>query len=351
MANKLNYLEKYGLDSFFTQQLIDENINIHNVARIVAVHKKYCLSINYQGRTIKAIVKGELLHHRALSNADLPQVGDFIVLQQHESNKQDDSFFIKTILQRKTVFKRKLVGKKQDMQILAVNVDYVFITMSLDSQFNMKRLERFLVATFDSKIIPIIILTKNDLTEDATSFIKEIKTRFPKVTIITTSIFQKESFEPIKEFLTNNKTGVLVGVSGSGKSTITNILLEHEVQKVGAVSQEKDKGKHTTTHREIFLLNSGGCIIDSPGIKEFGLLLDNDYNLNETFADIIATAKLCKFRNCTHQNELGCAVQAKIKAGEITQEHFNNYIYLLQEQQTETYSLKRSPKSKKIKHT
>lgn len=123
------------------------------------------------------------------------------------------------------------------------------------------------------------------------------------------------------------------------------------MQKVGAVSQEKDKGKHTTTHREIFLLNSGGCIIDSPGIKEFGLLLDNDYNLNETFADIIATAKLCKFRNCTHQNELGCAVQAKIKAGEITQEHFNNYIYLLQEQQTETYSLKRSPKSKKIKHT
>lgn len=350
MANNLNYLQKYGLDDFFMQQLNHENTNISNVARIIAIHKKYCLSVNYQGKFIKAIVKGELLHHRALSNADLPQIGDFIILQPNESTNNDDSFFIQKILPRKTVFKRKLVGKKQDVQILAVNVDYVFITMSLDSQFNLKRLERFLLATFDSSIIPVIILTKEDLTQDATSFTQKVQTKFPQVTTIITSSLQPASFNPIKEFLQNNKTGVLVGVSGSGKSTITNILLESALQKVGAISQEKNKGKHTTTHREIFLLKSGGCIIDSPGIKEFGLFLDNSYNMNETFADIIATAKLCKFRNCTHQNEIGCAVKAKIQAGEITQEHFNNYVYLLQEQQMEAHNVKSNPKRKKIKY-
>ncbi|XWO13462.1 Putative ribosome biogenesis GTPase RsgA [Candidatus Hepatincola sp. Pdp] len=343
----MNYLEKYGLDSFFTQQLIDENINISQIAKIIAIHKKYYVSINNQGNIIKALAKGNLLHHLAVSNADLPQIGDFIVLKNQTSQPNDDSFFIQKILQRKTVFKRKLVGKKQDVQILAVNVDYVFITMSLDHQFNLKRLERFLLATFDSNIIPIIILTKEDLTQDPKSFTKEITTNFPHVTTIVTSTLQPLSFNPIKDLLVNNKTAVLVGVSGSGKSTITNILLESEVQKVGAISQEKSKGKHTTTHREIFLLKSGGCIIDSPGIKEFGLLLDKNYNLNETFADILATAKLCKFRNCTHQNEPDCAIQAKIKTGEITQEHFNNYLYLLQEQQAETHNLTGNTKRKK----
>ena len=243
-----NYLIKYGLTNFFTADLSIEDLE--NIGKIISTHKKSFRVINNEGVELNAIIKGSLIHYKSSKTSDLPKVGDFVVLD----NMEQDNTYIKYILPRKNELKRKLAGEKKEDQIIATNIDYVFITNPIGEQFNIRKLERMILACEDSNITPVIVITKADLAKDIKTETKEIFATFNNIKIIITAINNQDSVAEIKELLKNNKIGTFIGSSGSGKSTLTNMLLEDEVQKTLSVSGDKDKGRHTTTHREMFLL-------------------------------------------------------------------------------------------------
>lgn len=321
-----NYLIKYGLTNFYTQNLPMEDIT--NIAKVISTQKKDFKVININGIELTAIVKGSLIHYKLDVASNLPKVGDFIVL---EGNLNQDNIYIKTILPRKNELKRKLAGDKKEDQIIATNIDYAFVTNPIGEQFNIRKIERMILACQDSNIEPIIIITKSDLSNNIAIEKEELQSVFPDIKIITTAIDNQDSIKEITEILKDNKIGALIGSSGSGKSTLTNMLLKEAVQKTLSVSAEKDKGKHTTTHREMFLLESGGCIIDNPGIKEFGLWLNDESSIDNIFEDVLELASKCKFSDCTHTKEPNCFVKQALESGELSQERYNSYIKLKQE--------------------
>jgi ribosome biogenesis GTPase len=305
-------LQKYGLDSFFINQLSKDQ-HEKSLAKIVSANKKGFHAITEFGE-VNCIIKGSMIHHKVSNDGLLPKVGDFVILDIKNMQPSSSVYFIKSILQRKNSLKRKVAGKKIEDQVIVTNVDYALITIPCDDQFNLKRLQRFVIACKDSKIIPIVILTKSDLADSLLDKIYgEVESIFPDVKIFATNFLDQLTILPIVELLKDNKVGVFIGSSGAGKSTLTNMIIGSNVQKISDVSDEKDKGKHTTTHREIFLLPTGGAIIDNPGVKEFGLWLNNEDSINYGFEDILELARKCKFNNCTHQNEPGCKIQEAIK--------------------------------------
>ncbi|MDR0484616.1 MAG: ribosome small subunit-dependent GTPase A [Alphaproteobacteria bacterium] len=319
-----NILYKYGLDNFFTNSL--SQVDTDNLGKVVAVHKKSFKVIKGDGSEVNAIAKGSFIHYKSKNMAELPKLGDFVVLDL----VQEQNAFIKYILPRKNALQRKIVGDKNENQIIVANIDYAFITIPLDEQFNIRKLERIILAADDSKIEPVIIITKSDLSSNIPLALLE--ERFKNIQIIITAMQNIESIIPIKNLLKNNKVGAFIGSSGSGKSTLTNMLLNATTQKTLAVGNQ-DKGKHTTTHREMFLLNSGGCIVDNPGIKEFALWLENEESIDNSFADIKNLAENCKFRDCTHTNEPNCAVIKAIEDGILDLDKYHNFLKLKSEEE------------------
>ncbi len=317
-----NYLIKYGLDDFYIKDLSKKDM--HNVAKIISIHKKCFRVINSEAKELNAVVKGSFIHYKLNVSSNLPKLGDFVVL---DSMNQDNTY-IKYILPRKNELKRKLVGEKKEDQIIATNIDYAFVSNPIGEQFNIRKLERLILSCKDSNIVPIIVITKSDLSQDIQKEIEGITNIFSDIKIIPTSFKKQESIKKIAEILKDNKVGAFIGSSGSGKSTLTNMLLNSEVQKILSVSGDKDKGRHTTTHREMFLLKDGGAIIDNPGIKEFGLWLNNESSIDNTFSDILELAKSCKFNDCSHNKEPNCAVKKAIKEEIISEERFNSYLKL-----------------------
>jgi ribosome biogenesis GTPase len=317
-----NYLIKYGLSNFFTSSLKIEDLE--NIGKIICTHKKGFRVINNVGLELNAIIKGSFIHYKSSKSAELPKLGDFVILE----HMNQDNTYIKYILPRKNELKRKLAGEKKEDQIIATNIDFAFVTNPIGEQFNIRKIERLILACRDSNIIPIIVVTKADLSKNINLETQELFETFSDIKIIITSLDNQDSTKEILEMLKNNKIGTFIGSSGSGKSTLTNILMKSAVQKTLSVSGDKDKGRHTTTHREMFLLESGGCIIDNPGIKEFALWLDNDDSIDKTFNDIAELAQQCKFSDCTHTKEPDCAVLQAIVEGSLSQDRLNNYLKL-----------------------
>ena len=351
----MNILTKYGLSDFFINQV--DNNNIKYLGRIIQEHKKSFVVITHNG-IVNAIVKGTLLNYESIYQSQLPKVGDFVLLEEHNNTiiNGDNYVFIKSILNRKTLLKRKLIGKNQD-QIIATNLDYAFVCIGCDMQFNIPKTQRIITACIDCNIEPIILLTKADLSGDIVNQLEEIQGAFENIPVHPISILNINSIEIINTILQQNKTGVLIGSSGCGKSSITNILLNEAIQKTQVVSKDQDKGKHTTTSRTIFLLPQGGCIVDTPGIKEFALWLDNEDTIDDVFADIKKLALSCKFSNCRHGvNQRDCAIQDAIQRNEISQKRVDEYLKLKTESQninlhSKTYQRKISQRelSKKVK--
>ncbi|MDR2008668.1 MAG: ribosome small subunit-dependent GTPase A [Alphaproteobacteria bacterium] len=318
-------LTKYGLSSFFTENLTNEDRD--NLGKVIAVHKKSFRVILNDGSEINAIAKGSLLHYKSKNTRELPKLGDFVVL----NSIAETNAFIKCILPRKNELQRKLVGKDEN-QIIATNIDYAFITISADMQFNIRKIERIVLAAEDSNIEPIIIITKADLAQNISQEISLLQDRFGSVQIIATSMAEIASVQPLKDLLQNNKVAAFIGSSGSGKSTLTNMLLGADLQKTLSVG-DTDRGQHTTTHREMFLLPSGGCIIDNPGIKEFALWLENNDSIDNTFADIAELARRCKFRDCTHTSEPSCAVIKAVAEGRLSADRYHNFLKIQAEEE------------------
>ncbi len=259
--------------------------------------------------------------YRSLSNLDYPVVGDFVMLRE-----EPGLYIIEQILNRKSLLKRKAPGETAEEQILASNLDYVFLVFGLDGgrSFNVRSIERLLTLVWDSGSSPVIVLNKVDLCEDPELYQSEAAAVSLGVPVIITSASCGLGLDGIRAVLGKGKTGLFIGRSGVGKSALTNALMEEDISETGDVRKDDRKGRHTTTSRDMFLLPWGALLIDTPGIREIQLTGDIS-SVSETFSDIAQAAENCRFNDCGHDSEPGCAVQSAIETGVISEERYRSY--------------------------
>lgn len=252
---------------------------------------------------------------------EFPAVGDWAILREYlDENKA----IVHGILPRESQFARKAAGTGTHVQVIAANLDYVFILTSLNNEFNLRRIERYLTLAWDSGAKPVIVLTKADLCSDVTSKVAEVEAIAFGVPIHVISSIKQEGLESIDPYLVKGVTIGLLGSSGVGKSTLVNRLANQDVQHIKEIRAGDDRGRHTTTHRELFILPDGALVIDTPGMRELQVW-EIDDGLDHLFEDIIHLSEQCKFNDCFHRNEPGCAVQKAIKKGELDEERLDNY--------------------------
>ena len=253
-----------------------------------------------------------------------PVVGDWLVLEAPEGVEP----VVREVLPRRTKLSRKVAGPRTAEQVLAANLDTVFLVMGLDGDFNLRRLERLIVVARQSGAEPVVVLTKSDLVtaDELERRRDEVAGVAPGVSVHAVSSPQRQGLEPLRFYLSEGQTVVLLGSSGAGKSTLLNTLVGSEVMRTGAVRESDDTGRHTTSHRELVPLPGGGLLIDGPGIREVQLWVDeDDESLEETFADVEELAQGCRFSDCTHRHEPGCAVQAAIESGTLDAARMESY--------------------------
>jgi ribosome biogenesis GTPase len=262
------------------------------------------------------------LRHRAQSSLDLPAVGDWVTVQEGQ---------IQALLPRRTAFIRRKVGTRTEAQVVASNIDTAFLVMGLDHDFNLRRLERYLLMTWESGAKPVVVLNKADLCQDLPSQVAQVERLAPGLPVIPLSALEQRGLEPLTPYLQPGQTVVLLGSSGVGKSTLTNQLLGWGKQQVQAVRADDQRGRHTTTHRELLCLPTGGLIMDTPGMRELQLWSSPASSVGNTFAEVETLTQQCRFRDCQHQEEPGCAVQAALQQGELPPERYESYQKLQRE--------------------
>ena len=263
---------------------------------------------------------------------------------------EDGNAVIQAILPRKSVFTRRAAGTANREQVVAANIDTVFICMSLNNDFNVRRLERYLSVAWDSGASPVIILTKADLCSDLDQRLRSVESVALGVEVVVTSSISENGTDALKPYLKEGKTASFIGSSGVGKSTLINRLMGSDKLATNGLRND-DKGRHTTTHRELVLLENGALVIDTPGMRELGMW-GADSGIDTTFADIEELALSCKFKNCTHTTEPGCAILAAIEDGTLSEERYRSYTKLSAEnayaEDSESYLAAKSKKFKEI---
>ena len=257
-----------------------------------------------------AAVSGKF-RYEAAAVSDYPAVGDYVLASWPEG---EDPAVIKKLLPRKSCFLRKAAGQKKQEQVVAANIDTVLICMSLNQNFNIRRLERYLSITYDSGAVPVVVLTKADLCRDVQDKAAQVRAAAPDVDILAISSLSGD-YDAVKPYLLPGKTVAFLGSSGVGKSTLINRLTGTDSLATGAIGTE-DKGRHTTTHRELIRLSNGAFVIDTPGMRELGMW-DSGEGIGTAFEDIEELARACKFSNCTHTAEPGCAIQKALAEGRL----------------------------------
>ena len=320
-----NRLEDLGYSRFFKDnQETATNIDL-TPARIIAEHKELYLVRN-ETSELSAKVTGKMMF-TASSRGDYPAVGDWVLIRI--LNKEQA--LIHKILPRKTVLKRKSAGKT-DVQIIASNIDVAFIIQSPDRDYSLNRFERYFSLAESGKIKPVVVLNKTDLIDepDLEFKISEIKGRFKDADIYTTSIVNGNGLADLKKDIKKGCTYCFLGSSGVGKSSIINMLIGEDLIKTAEISSHTSRGKHITTHRQLFVLESGGLLVDNPGMREIGLL-DSDTGIKNVFSEIYDLSRNCRFLDCTHQHEPGCAVLAAVKNQDLDNDKYKNYIKLSKE--------------------
>lgn len=318
----LNYL---GWSDVFAHSFEPYRQQGFHVGRVAIEYRNTYILYTENGE-LSAEVTGKL-RHRASQAQDFPAVGDWVVISVREPERQAT---IHEILPRKSKFSRKTVGSKMEEQIVATNIDTVFLVSGLDGDFNPRRIERYLILAWESGANPVIVLNKSDLCNSLEKCLAEVEAVALGVPIVFLSATNHQGLDALKPYLQLGQTVALLGSSGVGKSTITNQLQGTSVQAVQAVRQGDDRGRHTTTHRELILLSAGGLIIDTPGMREIQIWA-GDEGLQETFADIEALTQECRFRNCQHDNEPDCAVQQALAEGKLDYSRFLSYQKLQKE--------------------
>ena len=265
-----------------------------------------------------ALVSGKF-QFDAQSVSDYPAVGDYVLV----SRADPDTAIIHHVLPRKSLFLRKAAGTSQTEQVVAANIDTVFLCMSLNNDFNLRRLERYLAAAWESKADPVVLLTKADLCEDVVRKQAGAESIAMGVTVLTASAADADGYQQLMPYITVGKTVAFVGSSGVGKSTLINRLLGEDRLATDGL-RNNDKGRHTTTHRELLVLPNGAMVIDTPGMRELGMW-DAASGVEQTFADMEALAARCRFRNCSHTSEPGCAVRDALDNGGLDAGRWQSY--------------------------
>lgn len=311
-------IENYG---FIPSMAQDNNIGIP--ARITACHKNKFEFVCNKGEGLAHLKTSEYF----MGDEIYPTTGDFVLIDYRTDG---ESVILKT-LQRKTCFKRiDPSSNGKGAQAVAANFDYVFIMQSLNQNFNPNRLERYLTLAWESGASPVVILTKADNADNLQNKINEAEQVCLGVEVIAISSKTGYGMNELEKYLTAGKTIVFLGSSGVGKSSLVNTLAGKNIMNVSEIRTADGRGRHTTTHRQLIILDSGVMIIDTPGMRELGMW-DAANGLEHSFADIEQYFGKCKFRDCRHKSEPGCAVKRAIANGEISQERWNNYLQLKKE--------------------
>lgn len=298
----------------------------HYLGRVSMQHHNiYSVIMEADGAEVRARAAGSLLR-KFKGNAGYPAVGDWVKLDRGSGDGGDA--VICEMLPRKSALIRKEAGLGIQGQVIAANIDYVFICMSLNQDYNLKRLERYLTVSACPGIVPIVVLTKADLNREAESMKEEVMRRNPGVEAILCSDRQGVGFDRIRSIMTGSVTAAFIGSSGVGKSTIINSLLGTRAMLTKAIREDDGKGRHTTTRRQLIRLEGGGTVIDTPGMRE--LYLDGG-NISDAFSDIAELAALCRFSDCSHVSEPDCAVKAAVESGSLPMTRYRNYLKLMRE--------------------
>jgi len=294
------------------------------LGRVTAVFQKQYRVMTIDGETLSEL-SGKL-RFEALTKAELPAVGDWVIQSGREAGKGR----IERVLPRSTQFSRKAAGTETEEQVICANVDIALLVMAFGHDFNVRRLERYLTVAWEAGATPVIVLTKKSLTASADEFLSEVEAVAFGTPYFAVDSLTGEGLDDLREALRPNETIVLVGSSGVGKSTLVNALAEEQLMETGGVREDDERGRHTTTHRELKRLSSGLLLVDTPGMRELGLW-DGTDGLTSTFSDIEELAESCRFRDCQHGEEPGCAVQAALTEGTLSHERWDSFLKLKRE--------------------
>lgn len=309
-----NYtLNQLGWQPFFQQQLSLEEWETAIIGRVMVQRRSVIELLTDRGELLLPIVH----------SMPVMTTGDWLLLDS-------DQRFLR-LLDRTSLFLRKAAGTKVATQLIAANVDTVFIVCSMNLDFNLNRIERYLSLAHEAEVEPVIVLTKEDLCEAPEVFKEQVVSIDPMLRVVGVNALDGQSVKQLNEWCVSGKTIALMGSSGVGKSTLINALSGHEIQQTNSIRGADDKGRHTTTSRTLHLLPAGGILLDTPGMREIQLA-DCGHGVEETFSEIIELASHCKFSDCSHENEPGCAVRGAVDEGRLDPRRLSSYRKLIREQ-------------------
>jgi len=319
-------LEDLGYNNKLEKFRQENNLDSFETGRVIAEHKERYIVRTADDEYIAEITGN--LRFTAKSRIDFPAVGDWVALTTYDP----ELAVIHRILPRYSVIKRQAVAQSGEIQIIAANIDYAFLVQSVDRDFNINRLERYLIICNSSGVNPIIVLTKIDLIDEqhVTEMLEIIQIRISNIPVIAISNETCEGYESIQAVIEKGKTYCMLGSSGVGKSTLLNNLAGKNLMQTDNLSRSTNKGKHVTSHRELIILDNGGILIDNPGMREVGIA-DTTDGLETTFDYIVTLSERCRYKNCTHKNEVGCAVIRAVEKGELDKSSYKNYLKMEKE--------------------
>ena len=322
MSELKSFLQSLGWNDFFQSSLdIVEDKNLAPGRIIGQGRGNYRVQVA-PNLVVEGIINTKLRRwSESDKSVEYPAVGDW-VLYSHESGHLQVS--IHQVLKRKSVIQRKKIGAQHDTQVIAANVDFMFVTTSLNEDFDLAQLDRYLELGRNSGATSVILLTKSDLCENPDQFVKLCEAEFKNIEIILISSKKTESLETLQKYFSAGTTSVLIGSSGVGKSTLTNFLLGTDLQKTQGLSGES-RGKHTTTARHLLVTRWNGLVIDTPGMQEVSALTSAE-SINPDFSTIEETKLKCKFTNCRHESDPGCAITGALKNGTLSPEYWTQYL-------------------------
>jgi ribosome biogenesis GTPase len=321
-------LPDLGFNDELTAWLTDNKLTDFSVGRVTQEHReRYVISDG--DKEYDAEITGNL-RFSSSSRSDFPAVGDWVTMTIYDS----DQAIIHNVLPRKSVLARRAVGKFGEIQIISTNIDVAFIVQAINNNFNVNRLERYLTICYSANIEPVLVISKIDLSseKEIRDAVGDLEKRDKKVKYILLSNMTHKGLDQILDFIQKGKTYCVVGSSGVGKSSLINNLLKKNILKTGQISHGTNKGRHISDHRELFVLENGGIIIDTPGMRELGMT-DNENGVKTTFQEIFNISSECKFPDCKHINETGCAVIEALNNGKIDIDSYENYQKIQKEQE------------------
>jgi len=317
-------LDDYGWNIFHQQNFIIYQNQNQSAGRIISV-KGFKYDLITENGELEAELSGKLLFGSEPEN--LPKVGDWVTYLDY-----GDAGYIINVLSRVNSLSRKNPGTKMERQVLAANIDYALIVQGLDRDFNVMRLERYLTQVISCGVVPIVILNKADLADDLDFYRQQVLKLKRDCRLLFCSTVSGFGVRETMDVLEKAKTYIMIGSSGVGKSSLLNLFMEGQIQQTGPVSKNNNKGTHTTTARHLFKLSNGSLLIDTPGMREFGLTSEGSEHSGVLFPAIDEFAQACHYSDCKHLNETGCGVMEALQDGRLDQQVYESYIKLLKEQ-------------------